>query len=107
MFLRSTLVGLLIAATIVVVLAGCNADEASKHPESLKRTSAGEPEREEQGVAQQETEDTAATTAEPLQEEQRCARHGEEEIRIGDFSPPGEADVPLYEIIDEEPVERT
>ncbi len=45
------------------------------------------------------------TTAEEPTIESRCYREKEDEIRIGDFEPP-EEDVPEYEILEENPVER-
>ncbi len=47
----------------------------------------------------------AETTTEEPTMESRCYREKEDEIRIGDFEPP-EEEVPEYEIIEENPVER-
>lgn len=48
---------------------------------------------------------TAETIVEEPTIESRCYREKEGEIRIGDFEPP-EEDVPEYETIEENPVER-
>ena len=101
-----------LAFLLACLLAGCGDDEP---PDSPKAREGGSPtgesgEQETQAARQElagETGINAETTAEDTSGILRCSEEEKkerEDLRLGDFEPP--EDVPAYEIVEENPVER-